>query len=75
MYQDSRRGYWKEKSCQESLFIHCLPEIATNDNKVVRRETIEEDNRINEGNHNDHDMTYRDDGENYNESSQFDGNN
>jgi hypothetical protein len=65
----------KKKSCQESPFTHILPEIATNDDKVVEREAIEEDNRINEGNHNDHDMIYGDDGENHSESSQSDGNN
>jgi hypothetical protein len=60
-------------SCQKSPFIHFLPKIATNDDKVVEREAIEGSNRIHEGNHDDHDMMY--DGKNYRKSSKFNGNN
>jgi hypothetical protein len=54
----------KKNSYQESPFTHFLLEIATNDDKFVEREAIEGENRINEGNHDDHDMINGDDGEN-----------
>ena len=53
-----------KKSCQDSPFIHFLLEIAINDDKFLKREAIEGENRINEGNHDDHDMINGDDGQN-----------
>jgi hypothetical protein len=65
----------KKRSCQESPIIHFLSKIATNDDKLVEREAIEGEDIINEGNHDDHNMIYGDDGENHSESSQSDGDN
>jgi hypothetical protein len=41
----------------------------------VGREAIEGENRINESNHDDHDMIYGNDEESHSESSQYDGDN
>jgi hypothetical protein len=70
-----REDIEKKQSSHESPFIHFLLEIATNDDKLLEREVIGGENRINKGNHDDYDMIYGDDGKNQNESPQLDGDN